>query len=78
MRRRLVVAGFGFALAVASLLGASEARAQFHFDYSTGTGDPREWVAYGDSIIAGYCGIFCPATKSYASYFADGAAAENS
>ena len=78
MRSRLVMAGFSFALVMASLLAANEARAQFHFNYSTGTGEPREWVAYGDSIIAGYCGIFCPAIKSYASYFADDAAAENS
>jgi hypothetical protein len=77
MRSRLAITGFGFVLAAANLLAVDEARAQFHFDYSTGTGEPREWVAYGDSIIAGYCGIFCPATKSYASYFADGAAAEN-
>jgi hypothetical protein len=78
MRRRLLMTGFSFALTLANLFAANEARAQFHFNYSTGTGEPREWVAFGDSIIAGYCGIFCPATKSYASYFADGAAAENS
>jgi lysophospholipase L1-like esterase len=75
-----VITGFSFALAMTSLLAVNEAQAQFnfnHFNHSTGTGEPREWVAYGDSIIAGYCGIFCPATKSYASYFADDAAAEN-
>jgi hypothetical protein len=77
MRHRPGVTGFSFALAIVSLLAADGARAQFHFNYSTGTGEARDWVAFGDSIIAGYCGIFCPATKSYASYFADGAAAEN-
>jgi lysophospholipase L1-like esterase len=77
MRHTLLMTGFSLALAMSSLLVGNEARAQFHFNYSAGTGDPRDWVAYGDSIIAGYCGIFCPATKSYASYFADEAAAEN-
>ena len=69
----------GFLVALAHLFAANEARAQFfYFDYSTGTGDPKEWVAYGDSIIAGYCGIFCfPRVKSYAAYFADAAAATN-
>jgi hypothetical protein len=77
MRHQIVVPGFGFVLAMTSLIAVSDAQAQFHFNYSTGTGDPQEWVAFGDSIIAGYCGIFCPATKSYASYFADEAAVEN-
>ena len=66
-----------FALAIASLLAVDDARAQFHFNYSTGTGEQRDWVAFGDSIIAGYCGIFCSPVKSYASYFADEAAAGN-
>ena len=69
------MAGISFALAIASLLAVDEARAQFHFNYSTGTGEQQEWVAFGDSIIAGYCGIFCSPVKSYASYFADEAAA---
>jgi hypothetical protein len=77
MRRGFFRTGAGVVLAMASLFTSSDARAQFHFDYSTGTGESREWVAFGDSIIAGYCGIFCSATKSYASYFADAAAAEN-
>lgn len=78
MRHRTLMTGFSIALVAASLLAANEARAQFHFNYSTGTGEPREWVAYGDSIIAGYCGIFCfGGTMSYASFFADDAAAEN-
>ena len=77
MQHRLLWTALSLALAMTQLLAASEARAQFHFNYSTGTGDSQDWVAFGDSIIAGYCGIFCPVTKSYASYFADGAAAEN-
>lgn len=47
-----------------------------HFDYSVGSGAPQAWAGYGDSILAGYCGLFC-STKSYASYYADSAAAEN-
>jgi lysophospholipase L1-like esterase len=59
------------------VLGAAEARAGAgHFTYATGSGTPQTWAAYGDSIIAGYCGIFC-SIKSYASYYADSAAAEN-
>lgn len=65
----LVLAGsFGFA-------GGAQAAAG-HFTYSTGSGDPQDWAGYGDSIMAGYCGIFC-SLKSYASYYADSAASEN-
>jgi len=46
------------------------------FSYSSGTGTPQEWSGFGDSIMAGYCGLFC-SLKSYASYYADSAAAEN-
>ncbi len=46
------------------------------FTYSTGTGTPQSWSGFGDSIMAGYCGLFC-SIKSYASYYADAAAAEN-
>jgi len=46
------------------------------FSYSTGTGSPQSWSGFGDSIMAGYCGLFC-SIKSYASYYADSAAAEN-
>jgi hypothetical protein len=61
----------------ASLLGASQAQAAAgHFNYSTGSGTQQVWAGYGDSILAGYCGIFC-SLKSYASYYADAAAAEN-
>jgi lysophospholipase L1-like esterase len=62
---------------VIGLFSGSDARAGAgHFTYSTGSGTPQTWAAYGDSIIAGYCGIFC-SLKSYASYYADSAAAAN-
>jgi lysophospholipase L1-like esterase len=64
-------------LVASSLLGASTAQAAAgDFTYSTGTGTPQDWAGFGDSIMAGYCGIFC-SLKSYASYYADAAAAEN-
>jgi hypothetical protein len=64
-------------LVASSLLGASTAHAAAgDFTYSTGTGTPQDWSGFGDSIMAGYCGIFC-SLKSYASYYADSAAAEN-
>lgn len=60
-----------------SLLGSSQANAGAgHFTHSTGSGDAQVWAGYGDSIIAGYCGLFC-SIKNYASYYADQAAAEN-
>ena len=72
----------GYALAL--LIGCSnsffavEARAGAgDFSYSTGSGTPQTWAAFGDSIMAGYCGLFC-SLKSYGSYYADAAAAENS
>lgn len=46
------------------------------FSYSTGTGTQQNWSGFGNSIMAGYCGLFC-SIKSYASYYADAAAAEN-
>lgn len=46
------------------------------FSYSTGSGTQQSWSGFGDSIMAGYCGLFC-SIKSYASYYADSAAAEN-
>jgi len=46
------------------------------FSYSTGSGTQQSWSGFGDSIMAGYCGLFC-SIKSYASYYADAAAAEN-
>ncbi len=65
------------AIACGSLFSASDARAAAGpFTYSTGSGTPQAWAGYGDSIMAGYCGIFCT-VKSYASYYADSAAAEN-
>lgn len=64
-------------IALTSLLGSSPARAGAgDFTYSTGTGTPQDWSGFGDSIMAGYCGLFC-SLKSYASYYADSAAAEN-
>lgn len=46
------------------------------FSYSSGNGTAQSWSGFGDSIMAGYCGLFC-SIKSYASYYADSAAAEN-
>ena len=46
------------------------------FTYAAGSGTPQTWSGFGDSIMAGYCGLFC-SLKSYASYYADAAAAEN-
>jgi lysophospholipase L1-like esterase len=67
----------GLTIASAGLLDVTDARAGAgHFTYDVGTGTPQTWAAYGDSIVAGYCGIFC-SLKSYASYYADSAAAEN-
>ena len=64
-------------LVVSCFLGAGTARAAAgDFTYSTGTGTPQAWSGFGDSIMAGYCGLFC-SVKSYASYYADSAAAEN-
>jgi lysophospholipase L1-like esterase len=65
------------AITCGSLFGVSEARAAAgDFTYSTGSGTPQTWAGFGDSIMAGYCGLFC-SVKSYASYYADSAAAEN-
>lgn len=61
-----------------ALGSGSEARAAAgDFMYDTGSGTPQDWAAFGDSIMAGYCGVFC-SIKSYGSYYADYAAAENS
>lgn len=46
------------------------------FSYSAGSGTPQAWSGFGDSIMAGYCGLFC-SLKSYASYYADAASVEN-
>jgi len=61
---------------VALLLASNAHAAAGDFTYDTGTGTPQEWSGFGDSIMAGYCGLFC-SLKSYASYYADSAAAEN-
>jgi hypothetical protein len=64
-------------LLAGSLVGARQASAGAgHFTYSSGSGTAQAWVGFGDSIMAGYCGLFC-SIKSYASYYADAAAAEN-
>ncbi len=77
MQHKYMMARCGLVLAIVSVLAVNEARAGAgHFTYSSGTGEPQSWVGYGDSIIAGYCGIFC-SIKSYASYYADDAALEN-
>jgi lysophospholipase L1-like esterase len=77
IKRAILVSGLATAVACGSLLGAGAAQAGAgHFTYSSGSGTPQTWVGYGDSIIAGYCGIFC-SIKNYASYYADSAAAEN-
>lgn len=75
---RGIIKGCGaLAIACGILFSVSDARAGAgHFTYSTGSGTPQTWAAYGDSIIAGYCGIFC-SLKSYASYYADSAAMQN-
>ena len=78
MRRTSVVKGLSFALATASFLAVNQAQAQIgHFNYSTGTGDAKDWVSYGNSIMAGFCGIFCGQLISYSTYYADDAAADN-
>lgn len=77
LKRNLTECCLVLTLAAGGLLAASQADAGAgHFSYSTGSGAPQTWAGYGDSIMAGYCGIFC-STKSYASYYADAAAAEN-
>jgi lysophospholipase L1-like esterase len=75
--RRAASYSFAIMLACSSALVATNANAGAgHFSYGTGSGTPQAWVAYGDSIVAGYCGLFC-SIKSYGSYYADSAAAEN-
>ena len=79
MRHTTVMKGFSFAFATASFLAVNQAHAQIaHFNYSTETGEAKEWVAYGNSIMAGFCGIFCGSLISYSTYYADDAAVENS
>ena len=85
-----ILGGLGAAAAVARVLGlsveqtcwalglaANQAQAGAgHFTHSTGSGTPQVWAGYGDSIMAGYCGIFC-SLKNYAEYYADVAADQN-
>lgn len=66
----LAALAVGLALPQTARAGAGD------FTYSAGTGTPQSWSGFGDSIMAGYCGLFC-SIKSYASYYADYAAAEN-
>ena len=72
-------AKLGLALAITFAMGLSANQAQAgagHFTHSTGSGTPQVWAGYGDSIMAGYCGIFC-SLKNYAEYYADVAADQN-
>lgn len=69
----------GVSLLVVSVLVVSPDSAHAgagDFSYSTGSGTAQDWSGFGDSILAGYCGLFC-SVKSYGSYYADYAAAEN-
>jgi len=63
-------------LLVSTLVPTGAKAGAGHFTYSTGSGTPQAWAGYGDSIMAGYCGLFC-SLKSYASYYADSAASAN-
>ncbi|MBW2495347.1 MAG: SGNH/GDSL hydrolase family protein [Deltaproteobacteria bacterium] len=83
MQRARVPRAFQWGVAALACLflalgSGSEARAAAgDFTYDTGSGTSQDWAAFGDSIMAGYCGVFC-SIKSYGSYYADYAAAENS
>lgn len=71
-----LVAALVFVLALAATSPETAHAGAGDFSYSTGSGTPQNWSGFGDSIMAGYCGLFC-SLKSYASYYADSAAAEN-
>lgn len=75
-RRFVVLAVGALAFAVSGLQGGEARAAAGDFTYDTGNGTPQTWAAFGDSIMAGYCGLFC-SIKSYGAYYADYAAAEN-
>ena len=77
---KLRAAGLLVAICLAGFLVIASPSSAFaaagDFSYSAGSGEPQDWAGFGDSIMAGYCGLFC-SSKSYASYYADAAAAEN-